>query len=494
MKKIFTFLVCGMSTLAFGQQVNITSEAYQILKTNGQLNPNVRYVFPSLQGSAVHLTPQQTNAQKSQDICSCLVPLDTNFSVVPMNSGYGAPEYRNDDGYSDLIALPFSFNYYGNTYNSVFINNNGNISFNNQYSTFTSNAFPDSSFNMIAPFWGDVDTRDSASGLVYYKITPTSMIIKWEQVGYFPTMSDKTNTFQLTITNGSDVTVPNGNNVSFCYGDMQWTTGTASNGTGGFGGTPSTVGVNQGNGTDYFQVGRFDHDDIDFDGPYGNADGVSFLDNQEIYFNTAINGNIPPIIYNATICDTIDVYTGDTLKAMNLNTVSFTFSASTPEIDQIVTTSITTDAPSGVLTTVLNQNTPTIKQYTCTFDVSALTTTVEGNVYHVNIVASDNGVPSAQTIRTVIIRNKAGLTSGLENNTSNLFIVSPNPTEGSVTLNATKTVKQVMVYNVSGALVMTQAIEGLSTKLDMNSFDSGIYFVSVLSTEGHSGTVKLIKK
>ena len=41
-----------------------------------------------------------------------------------------------------------------------------------------------------------------------------------------------------------------------------------------FGGTPATVGANQGNGTDFFLVGRFDQAGNAYDGPGGANDGV----------------------------------------------------------------------------------------------------------------------------------------------------------------------------------------------------------------------------
>jgi hypothetical protein len=119
---------------------------------------------------------------------------------------------------------------------------------------------------MVAPFWGDVDTRGGLSGLVYYKLTPTHLIVQWEQVGYFASHDDLLNTFQLIITDGNDTIIPTGKNVNFCYQDMQWTTGDASGGSGGFGGTPTTVGINQGNGVDFIQLGLYDHAGVDWDG------------------------------------------------------------------------------------------------------------------------------------------------------------------------------------------------------------------------------------
>ena len=82
---------------------------------------------------------------------------------------------------------------------------------------------------MIAPFWADVDTRGPLSGLVYYKVTPSSLIVIWDHVGYFASQDNLLNTFQLIITDGTDPIVPNGN-TAFCYGEMQFTTGSASGG------------------------------------------------------------------------------------------------------------------------------------------------------------------------------------------------------------------------------------------------------------------------
>lgn len=91
-----------------------------------------------------------------------------------------------------------------------------------------------------------------------------------------------------------------------------------STGTGGFGGpNPATVGINQGNGTDYIQIGRFDSPGGVFDGPYGNADGIDFLDNQNFILNACISSpgmpNVPPIMMSTQTCDTLTVCENDTL-------------------------------------------------------------------------------------------------------------------------------------------------------------------------------------
>ncbi len=221
--------------------------------------------------------------------------------LIPyMDDGTWTSIPRNDDGFSGVLALPFGFELYGTTYNDICVNNNGNISFNNDcYSTFTPNGFPDNTFVMVAPFWGDVDTRCADCGLTYYKETTfngqTVFVAHWEAVGYYSQHSDLLSTFQVIIAD--EATLPGGNNVCFGYEDMAWTTGDASQGVGGFGGAPATVGANAGDGTNFFQIGRFDHEGTDYDGPGGNADGVSFLDGQQFCFNTGADaGNVPPVI------------------------------------------------------------------------------------------------------------------------------------------------------------------------------------------------------
>ncbi|MFN7012748.1 MAG: nidogen-like domain-containing protein, partial [Bacteroidia bacterium] len=294
---------------------------------------------------------------KSATQCDCMIPIDATFNVVPF-SGSSAPDYRNDDGSTSLISIPFNFCLYGTQYNSLYINNNGNISFGTPYGTFSSVAFPTTQFTMVAPFWGDVDTRNPASGIVYYKITPTYMIVRWNNVGYFNQMADKLNDFQLIITDGNDPIVPSGN-VAFCYGDMQWTTGSASGGSNGFGGTPATVGANAGDGTSFIQFGRFDQPGTAYDGPFGANDGVSWLDFQSFYFDACGSGsNIAPIATinisspgggssSSGICDTVNICENDTIL------INATFLA--PENNQTVT--ITTSGSQVGNFTVIS-NTP----------------------------------------------------------------------------------------------------------------------------------------
>lgn len=219
-----------------------------------------------------------TPVHSSSSICQCWQTRDSSWSIVPVNGGI-PPEYRNDDGSSSIVSIPFTFCLYGTNWNNCYINNNGNISFGSPYGTFTASGFPNASFIMVAPFWSDVDTRGIPSGLPYYKITPTYMVVQWDSVGYYNSYFDKLNTFQVIITNGSDLIVPGGN-VSFCYKDMQWTTGDASGGINGFNGSDAIVGANSGDGVNYIQFGAFNQPGGNYNGPAGPNSGIDWLDNQ----------------------------------------------------------------------------------------------------------------------------------------------------------------------------------------------------------------------
>ncbi|MBI1838138.1 MAG: T9SS type A sorting domain-containing protein [Flavobacteriia bacterium] len=503
MRKIITFLFGIVSTIAFSQNtILITPQNYDILKQNGQLDAQAKYVFPNSNtpNQIIHPSFEQIQASKNRSsVCNCLLDLDSSFSVVPF-IGDSLPDYRNDDGSTDLINLPFVFDFYGVQYQSVYINNNGNVSFAGPYMTYTALPFPDASYNMIAPFWGDVDTRDSLSGLVYYKITPSALIIKWENVGYFNVHSDLSNTFQLIITNGNDSLVPNGNNVSFCYGDMNWTTGDASNGVGGFGGSPATVGVNQGDGVNYFQVGTFDALGTAFDGPYNNADQIDFLDNQEIYFNLANLGNVPPLIMNEFICDTIDVYTGDTLKkSLYIDEITFTIGVTTPELNQNVTAVLTSSEPNH-FSYVLTKDTPTFKEYECTFDMTGLLTDENSQLFYIDINATDDGMPAASSSQTIVVRgnysnqSSTGIVSIADDE---MFNVAPNPTDNQLIVehkfnNGENPILRII--DLSGKEVKTEILTTASQNVNVSNLESGIYLVSIQTNNGITRNVKVIKK
>jgi hypothetical protein len=300
---VLALVLAGSASFA---QTVLSAEAYDALKAQGLLPGGPIAILSPGSGDlpAAPWVPQRGSGGP----CGCWIEPDGNYSLAME---------PNDDLSTDTIALPFTFNLFGNAYDTLWINNNGNVSFNGPWWTYTAAGFPDSNYAMVAPFWGDVDTRDTTffdadttndvpNGSVLFRLTDHALYVNWVEVGYFSRHGDKRNSFQLIITDGTDPVIPDGNNVSFCYKDMQWTTGDASQGVNGFGGVAATVGVNKGDGLDHAQVGRFAIDDDSYLGPYTESSGISWLDSTHFYLNTT-GANLPPIFGSTFNCDTVIV-------------------------------------------------------------------------------------------------------------------------------------------------------------------------------------------
>lgn len=160
--------------------------------------------------------------------------------------------YHNDDEYQSDIDITSIFEngltIGGVTYTTFSVNTNGNVTFGGGLSTYTPGAIDDTNYEIVAPFWADVDTSDSSSvtnpGDVFWDFNAArdSLVITWNDVGYYDTHFDLQNSFQLELLDRG-----NGNvEIVFRYTDVEWTTGDASGGTGGLGGTVARAGFSLG--------------------------------------------------------------------------------------------------------------------------------------------------------------------------------------------------------------------------------------------------------
>lgn len=160
----------------------------------------------------------------------------------------------NDDGSTGLVNVGFNLNFFGLNQNQVYVNNNGNITFTTALSTYTPFGITGGSLAMIAPFFADVDTRGAGNTPMTYG---TGVLngrnvfgVNWLNVGYFASHTNLLNTFQLIITDRSDIAAGDFD-FEFNYDTINWETGDASGGSGGFGGTPAAAGWTNGAGTFY---------------------------------------------------------------------------------------------------------------------------------------------------------------------------------------------------------------------------------------------------
>jgi hypothetical protein len=380
------------------------------------------------------------------------------------------------------MPLPFSFCFYGTQMDTFFVNNNGNISFGESYMNWSSLPFPSASFSMLAPFWADIDTRAPSTpgmdslgnptpvlphhGVVYYKITPTAAIIRWQEVGCFSMAGSLRNTFQIVITNGNDPLVPGGNNVAFCYGDMQWANLGSFNPT-TTGGWPTTVGINKGDSMNFFQVGRFDHLGTDYDGPAGVNDGVDYLDNSSYFFTTCSQANIPPIALT-NLCDSVFLNEGDSTE--------FVYSFIGPENNQSITLALASADPNyQVVSNTPGNPAVMVVQYLAAANRSSS---------DIQVVATDNGSPVATTTTNthVVV---TPLITGIKQTVGAELSLQPNPSNGMVLLNLGKAGNgQVRVLNLAGQVIQEHNVQNQSQlSIDLTAQPRGVYFVEVRTSE-----------
>ncbi len=216
------------------------------------------------------------------------IAIGEDFQGAPVNYRQFNRNSKCDDC-SELLELPFSFYFYGEEFDQVYLNANGNISFGAALSEYTPSDFCLEGPMMIAPFYADVDIYECGS--IQYYMDEHSLIVTWTDVCHYLAEEAPTelkNTFQLILTDGyythiREIALPQRASVIFNYQDMQWTTGHSSGGQEGFMGQPATVGVNYGDGERCFAYGSFDKEGVEFNNQ--QAGGVSHLDYRYIAWN-----------------------------------------------------------------------------------------------------------------------------------------------------------------------------------------------------------------
>ena len=287
---------------------------------------------------------------------------------------------QSDDTSTGPIPLGFLFDLYGDTYDQVYLNANGNVTFNGNLNDFTPEGFP-INLPMVAPYWADWDFRAGAFADVYYRLEPGRLVVTWEG-NPFSTNTAFFNRAQLVLTDGTDPLIGIGNNVGFAYEDMQWYAGSVSSDA------PATVGVNSGDGSTFAQIGLFGVQDSEvFDGAGGARDGVDYLDCRRIRFAVGESAsNVPPVSNSITDGDEVFVQVDQPLFA------SYTFGA--PEVGQ--STVVTVDgAPANFFVTTTPGNVARVEAVFVPDDTQI------GQRFDVTFAAQDDGAPALTTTATV---------------------------------------------------------------------------------------------
>jgi hypothetical protein len=211
----------------------------------------------------------------------------------------------DDDG-SQRADLGFRINFFGINYDSVWVNNNGNLTFNASLWTYTPYLIQQNSMPMFATFFADVDTRYYGNVTRYGKgtlqIAPGNVrnifCINWIDVGCYGCSSNPSvrNTFQMVIIDRSDI-APGDFDLEYNYNQIMWEAGTASGGTSyGLGGTTVSMGWSNGTSTFYSHSGSLEPGALLDNGP------KSLIHNR---LNSTVDGRYVFFVRNGIVVDLI---------------------------------------------------------------------------------------------------------------------------------------------------------------------------------------------
>lgn len=155
----------------------------------------------------------------------------------------------SDDFSTGLVPIGFTINLFGTSYSSLYVNDNGNVTFDSPLLAYTNFPLTGAATKILAPFFADVDTRGAGSGVVTYGTGTVdghlAFGVEWPGVGYYSAQANKLNTFELVIIDRSDLGAGNFD-LEYNYDSIQWETGGANGGVNGLGGSSARAGYSNG--------------------------------------------------------------------------------------------------------------------------------------------------------------------------------------------------------------------------------------------------------
>ncbi|XP_066302820.1 uncharacterized protein [Branchiostoma lanceolatum] len=250
------------------------------------LNGTCHHLTRSGQGQLLNSDTTRRDDMRQFILTACLLGslAVASSHIIPVSNAalypYGPRtadilDARADDGTSGEQSLRIPFPFFGNTYNSLWVNTNGDISFGGAVTGYTPVAFPVTNNKVITAYFTDIKTNNHGrSGYIYRRETTDAGILArattdiqtaypadhgsfvatwvyvatWHEVGLYGASGDGQNlrnTFQLVlITNGcKSFTLLNYHQIQFLQGESN-----GGNGATGTGPNPAQVGINGGNG------------------------------------------------------------------------------------------------------------------------------------------------------------------------------------------------------------------------------------------------------
>ena len=134
------------------------------------------------------------------------------------------------------MGLGSTIDFFGTDYSSLFVNNNGNVTFDSSLRTYTPFNIDTAGRVIMAPFFGDVDTRTNSNIVRYGPDTVggrDAFGATWRDGTCYNAFGGRSsvvrNDFQLVLTERFDTGAGNFD-IEFNYGQIHWDAGTASSG------------------------------------------------------------------------------------------------------------------------------------------------------------------------------------------------------------------------------------------------------------------------
>jgi hypothetical protein len=203
----------------------------------------------------------------------------------PIRGGFGSAVLPTaDDVSSPAVDLGFAVNFLGQTFTSVFVNQNGNLTFAAPLPDFTPVPLGQLKSAIVAPFFADVDT--TVAGHISYGTGTVggraAFAATWDNVGYYGGTAGRTNSFQAVLVDRSDTGAGNFD-LEYNYGGLNWESGDFNGGTNGRGGSSARAGYGGSGtaGTFYELPGSGVPGALLDDGPAGTALAANLLNSAE---------------------------------------------------------------------------------------------------------------------------------------------------------------------------------------------------------------------
>jgi hypothetical protein len=457
----------------------------------------------------------------------------------------------NDDMNSGVINLPFSFDYYGVSYNQVLISTNGYIDFRtnlaNTYSPFAfSQTIPDVAFpvkNAILGAYVDLNNYNGEGSITYgvYGTTPNrKFVVFFDNNSLFSCTTSKS-TFQMILNETSNVIDVQLIDKQAC---ATWNGGRTVTGLINLAGDTGIAapGRNTGTWTAYHEAWRFYRpgyfSNYSFVRCDDDADGVQVFDlsvaandlggNFTFYASQDDMQNSNPIatptaFTNTTNPQTIYVLGNGMVKPITLNVIDCTIDADNDTVANA-------DEDSNGDTNLANDDTDFdgLPNYLDNDDDGDMILTnleyVFGKNASVALDSDNDGIPNyldndddGDGVATFLEdynhdgnpgnddTNANGIADYLEMNVAlgvqpntlvaNAINIYPNPALDVVNIqnNSNDTITAVEIYTINGAKVKEHKGNESITTISVADLQTGVYFVKVTTNNGTSN-YKFIKK